>query len=105
MINNKLDEYFKELEKNDKEEDKVEKEKSTAEIKKIINDLNERKITYQRYTDEIEKTGENQKSLTDPESRLMLANGKMDVCYNVQTAVDAKNKLIAEFEVTNNPQR
>jgi hypothetical protein len=31
----------------------------------------------------------------------MLANGKMDVCYNVQTAVDAKNKLIAEFEVTN----
>jgi len=31
----------------------------------------------------------------------MLANGKMDVCYNVQTAVDAKNKLIVEFEVTN----
>ena len=59
MINNKLDEYFKELEKNDKEEDKVEKEKSTAEIKKIINDLNERKITYQRYTDELEETGGN----------------------------------------------
>jgi hypothetical protein len=31
----------------------------------------------------------------------MLANGKMDVCYNVQTAVDAKHKLIAAFEVTN----
>jgi len=101
MIDNKLDEYFKELEKNDNEEDKAEKEKSTEEIKKIINDLNERKITYQRYTEELEETGENQKSLTDPESRLMLANGKMDVCYNVQTAVDAKNKLIAEFEVTN----
>jgi transposase len=26
----------------------------------------------------------------------------MDVCYNVQTAADAKHKLIAEFEVTNN---
>jgi len=102
MIDNKLDEYFKELEKNDKEEDAVEKEKSAEEIKKIIRDLNERKITYQRYTDELEETGETQKSLTDPESRLMLANGKMDVCYNVQTAVDAKNKLIAEFEVTNN---
>ena len=90
MIDNKLDEYFNELEKNDKEEDKAEKEKSTVEIKKIINDLNERKITYQRYTDELEETGETQKSLTDPESRLMLANGKMDVCYNVQTAVDEK---------------
>jgi hypothetical protein len=42
-----------------------------------------------------------QKSLTGGESRLMAANGKMDVCYHVQTAVDAKNKLVAEFEVTN----
>jgi hypothetical protein len=31
----------------------------------------------------------------------MAANGKMEVCYNVQTAVDAKNKLVVEFEVTN----
>ena len=102
MIDNKLDEYFNELEKNDNEEDKVEKEKPAEEIKKIINELNERKITYRRYTEELEETGENQKSLTDTESRLMLANGRMDVCYNVQTAVDAKNKLIAEFEATNN---
>jgi len=102
MIGKKLDEYFKELDENDEKEDAVEKEKSAEEIKKIIKDLNDRKITYQEYVGELEKTGETQKSLTDPESRLMLANGKMDVCYNVQTAVDAKNKLITEFEVTNN---
>jgi len=101
-IDKKLEEYFTELDENDDKEDAVEKEKSTAEIKKIIKDLNERKITYQGYVDGLEEKGETQKSLTDPESRLMLANGKMDVCYNVQTAVDAKNKLIAEFEVTNN---
>jgi len=80
-----------------------EAQKSAEEIKKIIKDLKERKITYQGYASGLEASGETQKSLTDPESRLMLANGKMDVCYNVQTAVDAKNKLIAEFEVTNNP--
>ena len=102
-IDKKLEEYFKELDENDKNEDAVEKEKSTEEINKIIKDLNERKITYQGYADELEETGETQKSLTDSESRLMLANGKMDVCYNVQTAIDAKNKLIAGFEVTNNP--
>jgi hypothetical protein len=28
-------------------------------------------------------------------------SARMDVCYNVQTAVDAKNKLIIDFEVTN----
>ncbi|MDR1218331.1 MAG: transposase [Treponema sp.] len=32
--------------------------------------------------------------------RLMLANDKMDVWCNVQTAVDAKHNLIAAFEVT-----
>jgi hypothetical protein len=30
----------------------------------------------------------------------MVANGKIDVCYNMQTAMDAKHKLVAEFEVT-----
>jgi len=100
-INNKIDEYLAELDKTDKEEDLFEKKKSAAEINQIINDLKERKTSYESYAEELEKTGETQKSLTDPESRLMLANGKMDVCYNVQTAVDAKNKLIIEFEVTN----
>lgn len=102
MIDEKINEYLEELDKNDTKEDGADKEKSTEEIKKIIRDLKERKITYRGYADELEKAGESQKSLTDPESRLMLANGKMDICYNVQTAVDAKNKLIAEFEVTNN---
>jgi len=101
-IDKKLDEYFNELDKHDAEEEKVEKGKSAEEIKKIIKDLNERKMTYQEYAQELEKTGEKQKSLTDSESRLMLSNGRTEVCYNVQTAVDAKNKLIAEFEVTNN---
>jgi hypothetical protein len=32
----------------------------------------------------------------------MMSNGRGgDVCYNIQTAVDAKNKLVVEFEVTN----
>jgi hypothetical protein len=43
-----------------------------------------------------------QKSTTDPESRLMKNNGKLDVCYNVQTAVDSKSHLIADFTVTDN---
>ena len=101
-IEAKIDEYLKELEKTDKEEDAVEKEKSAGEINRIINELKERKELYLEYTKELEDTKETQKSLTDSDSRLMLANGKLDVCYNVQTAVDSKHKLITEFEVTNN---
>ena len=100
-IDKKIDEYLSELEETDLEEELAEKEKSTEEINKIIKDLKERKVSYEAYSKELEETGETQKSLTDPDSRLMLANGKMDVCYNVQTAVDAKNKLIIEFDVTN----
>ena len=99
-IDKNIDEYLREMEKIDREEDIVEKEKSKEEINQIIKDLKERKEKYTAYSKELEDTGETQKSLTDPESRLMPANGKMDVCYNVQTAVDAKNKLIVEFEVT-----
>ena len=51
--------------------------------------------------DRLAETGETQISLTDPESRVMKGNGKMDVSYNVQSVVDSKHKLVAEFEVTN----
>jgi transposase len=100
-LDRKIDKYIEELDKNDREEEAAGKEKSAEEIKKIIKGLKERKMRYQGYADELEETGEAQKSLTDSESRLMPANGRMDVCYNVQVAVDAKNKLIAGFEVTN----
>lgn len=100
-IDAKIEEYLRNLDVMDSEEDSAVKEKSSEEIINIIKELVERRERYESYADELKQTGETQKSLTDPDSRLMMANGKMDVCYNVQTAVDAKNKLIAEFEVTN----
>jgi hypothetical protein len=39
--------------------------------------------------------------LTDSEARLMKTSKGSDVCYNVQTVVDSKHKLIAAYEVTN----
>jgi transposase len=97
----KIEEYLAELDAADREETEAEQEKSAEEIRTIVKGLEERKERYQAYAEELEESGEHQKSLTDSDSRLMLANGKMDVCYNVQTAVDAKHKLIAAFEVTN----
>ena len=100
-ITEKIDEYLKELDRNDEAEEGAGNEKSVEEIAKIISELRERKGKYQGYADELERTGEKQKSLTDGDSRLMPANGKMDVCLNVQTVVDAKHKLVVDFEVTN----
>ena len=50
---------------------------------------------------QLERTGEDQISLTDPDSRAMAAHTKVGVGYNIQVAVDAKNKLIVEQAVTN----
>ena len=50
---------------------------------------------------ELERTGEDQLSLTDPDSRAMAAHTRVGVGYNAQLAVDAKHKLIVEQDVTN----
>lgn len=100
-IEEKIAEYMSELDKNDINENSSEKEFNAEEIKEIVKGLEARKVEYKSISDELEQTGETQKSLTDPDSRRMMANGKLDVCYNIQTAVDGKNGLIAEFKVTN----
>ena len=50
---------------------------------------------------DLDRTGENQVSLTDPDSRAMAAHTRVAVGYNAQVAVDAKHKLIVEQAVTN----
>jgi transposase len=100
-LDTKIEAYMKELEEADREEGGAGEEKSGEEIREIIKGLEERRERYEGYAEELEGSGESQKSLTDPDSRLMASNGKLEVCYNVQTAVDAKYKLIAAYEVTN----
>jgi IS5 family transposase len=50
---------------------------------------------------DLERSGESQISLTDPDSRAMAAHTHVAVGYNAQIAVDAKRKLIVEQAVTN----
>ena len=49
---------------------------------------------------DLERTGADQISLTDPDSRAMAAHTHVAVGYNVQVAVDVKHKLIVEQQVT-----
>jgi transposase len=65
--------------------------------------LRTRRTAYVALQTDLEQTGERQRSLTDPESRLMKVGQGVHVCYNVQTAVDAKHKLIVAHAVTNEP--
>jgi hypothetical protein len=50
---------------------------------------------------ELERTGEDQISLTDPDSRAMAAYTHVAVGYDVQVAVNTRHKLIVKQQVTN----
>ena len=63
--------------------------------------LRKRRERYTSMLAELERTGESQISLTDPDSRAMAAHTRVAVGYNVQIAADAKHKLIVEQQVTN----
>ena len=102
-VNKNIDKFLKQLEYNDEEED-CDRSLDEEEIQKRIDQLRKRKETYESYKETMEETGENEISLTDPDSRLMnSSNFGVDVGYNVQTSVDAKEKLILDFEVTTQP--
>ncbi len=63
--------------------------------------LQKRRAEYAAVAARMERTGETQVSLTDPDSRAMATYPKVGVGYNAQVAVDAKHQLIVEQEVTN----
>lgn len=60
---------------------------------------------YQAFQEQLLASGQEQLSLTDPDSRAMkLGKGRgTEVCYNVQLAVDSKHKLVIANDVTNDP--
>jgi transposase len=96
----RLADYLKRLD----EGDVVENGTRGARVKNLaekIASIRERRERNQTMLAELERTGESQISLTDPDSRAMGAHAKVGVGYNVQIAVDAKNKMIVEQAVTN----
>jgi len=99
-IDEKIDRYFEELEENDNNESNV-NSPDAEELKSKIEQLKERREKYQNYLRELKDSGETQISLTDQDSRAMVNNQRIEVCYNVQLTVDSKHKLILDHEVTN----
>jgi transposase/IS5 family transposase len=73
----------------------------TKNLAEKIEALRNKRGRYDAMLNDLERTGESQISLTDPDSRAMAAHTRVAVGYNVQIAVDAKNKMIVEQEVTN----
>lgn len=78
-----MDHYFKELEDNDKEKAHV-AQHSAEEIKDKIKLIKYRKKRYQSLLRDLKESENTQVSLTDPDSRAMVNNQRVEVCYNIQ---------------------
>ena len=98
-IDAQIQAYLKALEETDAQEAKRPEPLSREELAGKIAQLQERKEWYEGLEGELQTSEEKQISLTDPEARRMHTSSV--VGYNAQVAVDAKHKLIAAEDVTN----
>jgi hypothetical protein len=102
-IEEQTEQYLQQLEQNDKEEQASE---LITDVKQKSERLKTQKIKYEALRDTLEASGEPQLSTTDPDARALLVQGQVvEVCYNVQTAVDDKHKLIVATHSINRNDR
>jgi transposase len=93
-IDRKLQEYTRILAENDGEDN--------DNVKEEISQQQKRKDKYRAIEKDLRDSGQSQVSISDPESRQILLRCTItEVCYNVQSTVDAKNNIPIDFKVTN----
>jgi transposase len=101
-IEEKTNEYLRELDANDESESPV----KIHQIKEKIVRLKENKIRYELLSQELEASGQTQVSTTDPDARALLVQGQVvEVSYNMQAAVDDKHKLVVATHTINRNDR
>src|SRR5947209_16616631 len=100
LADTKLDDYLQRLDQSDVAENKTSGSRVENLAEKIAA-IRARRTRCQEMLAQLDRTGEDQISLTDPDSRAMAAHTHVGVGYNGQTAVDTKHKLILEQQVTN----
>jgi transposase len=97
----RLDDYLARLDASDIEDGATTSGARTKNLAEKIEALRKKRGRYEAMLAQLDRTGEDQISLTDPDSRAMAAHTRIAVGYNVQVAVDSKNKMIVEQAVTN----
>jgi transposase len=96
----RLAEYFKELDASDAQEPEAPPPDRLA-LEAKIGTLRQKQVWHATLLAELQQSGQTQISTTDPDTRKMPVSQGNQVGYNAQIAVDGKHKLIAADSVTN----
>jgi len=102
VIDERVSKYISEMEEEDQKEEKGESKHADL-LEEKVKKLMKRKEEYAELLRKLKETKQNEVSLVDPDSRLMKNRGKIEPCYNSHIAVDDKNHLIVDYNVTNAP--
>ena len=94
-IDKKIDEYLAHI--NDESSD----DEEVAEFQKKLDLIEQRKITYTNIKQHMTDNNLSEFCTTDPDAKIMKNHSNIEPCYNVQSVVDSKNKLIIDYDVTN----
>jgi len=102
-IEKQVEKYLKDMDALDKAENEIEDlELKKAELERELEVFAAKKKEYQQLEDYLKAIGENRKSLTDTDSKIMRGRTGSYWGYNVQSAVDTENHFITVIAVTNN---
>lgn len=96
-IDKKINEYISKIELDYSELDNS----KIDEFQKKLELIKQRKIEYTSLKEHMEKNNIKEFCATDPDAKVMKNHSNIEPCYNVQSVVDAKNKLIIDYDVTN----
>ena len=97
-INNKVEDYLKELEEADANDNRV----KITNVESKIAKLKERKIDYELLEKRLQESGESQISTTDADARALLVQGVVvEISHNMQAAVDSKHNLVVATHTIN----
>jgi len=100
QIEKRIDDYLSQLDCEDQAAQGLAEAPSGWQLQQKIEQLRTTQGDYAHLLEQLQQSGQNELSLTDPDSRKMKgAHGEHFIGYNVQTAVDAKHDLIVAQEV------
>lgn len=97
----RLADYMRRLDGGDVEEGGTGGGSRVPDLAEKIEAVRNKRDRLRSLLESLDRSGEDQISLTDPDSRAMAAHTRVAVGYNAQIAVDAKHKMIVEQAVTN----
>lgn len=103
QIDERLARYLKELDENDAKEAQEEEPfpLRVKNLKEKIAALREKKRSLDEIRERMKAAGLEEISLTDSDSRVMKNHGRLEMCYNTQIAVEARNKIVVAYDVDN----